>query len=51
MRNVSQNSLIEAMEASVFFKVVHSVSDIDNHQTEDTMLNILFQHQSNTDTW
>ena len=30
MRNVSKYSLIEAMEASVFFRVVHSVSDIDN---------------------
>jgi hypothetical protein len=30
MRNVSKNSLIEAMEACVFFRVVHSVSDIDN---------------------
>jgi hypothetical protein len=27
MRNVSKNSLIEAMEASVFLRVVHSVSD------------------------
>jgi hypothetical protein len=27
MRNVSKNSLIEAMEASVFFRVVHSVSE------------------------
>jgi hypothetical protein len=30
MRNVSKNNLIEAMEAGVFFRVVHSVSDIDN---------------------
>jgi hypothetical protein len=29
MRNVSKNSLIEAMETSVFFRVVHSVSDIE----------------------
>jgi hypothetical protein len=35
MRNVSKNSLIEAMEASVFFRVVHSVSDIDNLRSDD----------------
>jgi hypothetical protein len=35
MRNVSKNSLIEAMEASLFFRVVHSVSDIDNLRSDD----------------
>jgi hypothetical protein len=34
MRNVIKNSLIEAMEASVF-RVVHSVSDIDNLRSDD----------------
>jgi hypothetical protein len=38
MRNVSKNSLIEAMEASVFFRVVHSVSDIDNLRSDDTSM-------------
>ena len=38
MRNVSKNSLIEAMEASVFFRVVHSVSDIDNLRSNDTSM-------------
>ena len=36
MRNVSKNSLIEALEASVFFRVVHSVSDIDNLRSDAT---------------
>ena len=38
IRNVSKNSLIEAMEASVFFRVVHSVSDIDNLRSDDTSM-------------
>ena len=38
MRNVSKHSLIEAMEASVFFRVVHSVSDIDNLRSDDTSM-------------
>ena len=38
MRNVSKNSLIEGMEASVFFRVVHSVSDIDNLKSDDTRM-------------
>ena len=38
MRNVSKNSLIEAMEASVFFRVVHSVSDLDNLRSDDTSM-------------
>jgi hypothetical protein len=38
MRNVSTNSLIEAMEASVFFRVVHSVSGIDNLRSDDTSM-------------
>jgi hypothetical protein len=42
MRNVSKNSLIEAMEARrdgvVFFRVVHSVSDIDNLRSDDTSM-------------
>jgi len=41
MRNVSRNSLIEAMEArrdGVFFRVVHSVSDIDNLRSDDTSM-------------
>ena len=38
MRNVSKYSLIEAMEASVFFRVVHSVSDIDNLRSDDTSM-------------
>jgi hypothetical protein len=38
MRNVSKNSLIEAMEASVLFRVVHSVSDIDNLRSDDTSM-------------
>ena len=38
MRNVSKNSLIEAMEASVFFRVVYSVSDIDNLKSDDTSM-------------
>ena len=38
MRNVSKNSLVEAMEASVFFRVVHSVSDIDNLRSDDTSM-------------
>ena len=38
MRNISKNSLIEAMEASVFFRVVHSVSDIDNLRSDDTSM-------------
>ena len=41
MRNVSKNSLIEAMEArrdGVFFRVVHSVSDIDNLRSDDTSM-------------
>ena len=38
MRNVSKNSLTEAMEASVFFRVVHSVSDIDNLRSDDTSM-------------
>jgi hypothetical protein len=38
MRNVIKNSLIKAMEASVFFRVVHSVSDIDNLRSDDTSM-------------
>jgi hypothetical protein len=41
MRNVSKNSLIEAMEArrdGVFFRVVHSVSDINNLMSDDTRM-------------
>jgi hypothetical protein len=41
MRNVGKNSLIEAMEArrdGVFFRVVHSVSDIDNLRSDDTSM-------------
>jgi hypothetical protein len=38
MRNISKNSLTEAMEASVFFRVVHSVSDIDNLRSDDTSM-------------
>jgi hypothetical protein len=38
MRNVSKNSLIEATEASVYFRVVHSVSDIDGSKTCPTNL-------------
>ena len=41
MRNVSENSLIEAMEArrdGVFFLVVHSVSDIDKLRSDDTSM-------------
>ena len=41
MRNVSKNSLIEAMEArrdGVFFRVVHSVSDIENLRIDDTSM-------------
>jgi hypothetical protein len=38
MRNVSKNSLIEAMEAGVFFRVVHSVSDIDNLRSDGTSM-------------
>jgi hypothetical protein len=41
IRNVSKNSPIEAMEARrdcVFFRVVHSVSDIDNLRSDDTSM-------------
>jgi hypothetical protein len=41
MRNVSTNSLIEAMEGrrdGVFFRVVHSVSDIENLRSDDTSM-------------
>ena len=41
MRNVSKNSLIEAMEArrdGVFFRIVHSVSDIDHLRSDDTSM-------------
>jgi hypothetical protein len=41
MRNVSKNSLIEATEGrrdGVIFRVVHSVSDIDNLRSDDTSM-------------
>jgi hypothetical protein len=41
MKNVSTNSLIEAMEArrdGVFFRVVRSVSDIENLKIDDTSM-------------
>ena len=38
MRNVSKHISMEAMEASVFFRVVHSVSDIDNLRSDDTSM-------------
>ena len=41
MRNVSTNNFIEAMEArrdGVFFRVVHSVSDIENLRIDDTSM-------------
>ena len=43
MRNVSKNSLIEARRDGVFFRVVHSVSDIDNLMSDNT---IMLYHRS-----
>ena len=40
-RSLSKHSLIEAMEArrdGGFFRVVHSVSDIDNLRSDDTSM-------------
>ena len=38
MRNVSKNSPMEARRDGVFFRVVHSVSDIDNLRSDDTSM-------------